>query len=440
MKADRKLIALACALIIISLFTACDNTKKEINVPTAHPTTPTPGVKTTPTQSRADIKGELKIWHISDEEALKMAAAFKEAYPNVEIDLSVIESGTTNVYGIVVKSDSGVPDVIAIESAHMKRLINAPDSFIDLTEKSKYYIENMIPYTVDMGTDEDGKIKALAYKKPLAKKYLGTDDSEKISEMLSTQEKMLETAKVLKEKSKGKVALFPTFEEPLKLYLGGRSQGWIVNNKLNIDQKMIDFIDFAKTLRKNKYEASLFQWSPQWHDAIADDEKAFAWLCPVWGIPWIIAYNDKKAAEGGRWGLAKPPFPYFWGGTWLAIPKNSTKQDLAWEFIKFFTTDKDALKIWSAQNQDLPNNLQIISEGSPQESEIMGTDILKFYEPFIKDINGKIITMYDDTIEITYVDAVRSYLAGNIKSKEEVLTTFKDTLKTRFKDSGIDIK
>lgn len=98
------------------------------------------------------------------------------------------------------------------------------------------------------------------------------------------------------------------------------------------------------------------------------------------------------------------------------------------------------MKIWSAQNQDLPNNLQIISEGSPQESEIMGTDILKFYEPFIKDINGKIITMYDDTIEITYVDAVRSYLAGNIKSKEEVLTTFKDTLKTRFKDSGIDIK
>ncbi|KNY25309.1 hypothetical protein [Pseudobacteroides cellulosolvens] len=66
------------------------------------------------------------------------------------------------------------------------------DSFSDLTERAKDYIENMVPYTVDIATDKNGKVRALAhqatvgalaYKKLVAQKYLSTDDSEKIAEM-----------------------------------------------------------------------------------------------------------------------------------------------------------------------------------------------------------------------------------------------------------------
>ncbi|KNY25308.1 hypothetical protein [Pseudobacteroides cellulosolvens] len=60
MKVFKKLLAvIACTLMTASLFTACDGSKKEINSPTTQTTvTPKIEVKATPTQNRADIKGE----------------------------------------------------------------------------------------------------------------------------------------------------------------------------------------------------------------------------------------------------------------------------------------------------------------------------------------------------------------------------------------------
>jgi maltose-binding protein MalE len=108
--------------------------------------------------------------------------------------------------------------------------------------------------------------------------------------------------------------------------------------------------------------------------AIGDDEKALAWSCPEWGIPWIIGSNDKKAADGGRWGLIKPTFPYFWGATWYGIYSKSPNQDTAWEFIKFFTTNKQMMRVWADETQELPNNMKLLEEGSV-ENKITGMDV-----------------------------------------------------------------
>ncbi|KNY25271.1 extracellular solute-binding protein [Pseudobacteroides cellulosolvens] len=402
-----------------------------------------PIIDTEPTnQNNEGIKGEFSFWYFNKDEAPNIVKAFNEAYPNVKVNLSVIpdrDQQYQNKLTSAIRAGSGVPDVFGVESAFVKRFIDMPDAFADLTELSKDYVGNMIPYTLDVGTDKNGVLRALshqatpmalAYKKGVSKKYLGTDDPSEIAEMMSTPEKMLQTAKTLYGKSGGKVSLFPTFEEPMKFYLGGRSYGWVADNKLNLDQKMLDFIDFAKTLRNNKFEAYLDQWSPGWSAAIADDEKALVWACPTWGIPWIVGSNDKSASEGGRWGLARPPFPSFWGGTWFGIYSKSHNKDTAWKFLKYFTTNKDAMKKWANNNQDFPNNLEAISEGSLEDSKIMGTNVFKFYETFIKDINGNLLTKYDDTIENCYLDCMRSYLAGKIKTKDEMILTFKDKVKT----------
>ncbi|WP_036943949.1 ABC transporter substrate-binding protein [Pseudobacteroides cellulosolvens] len=434
-----------------TLFTACNSTKKRINSPVVQNTaTPSAKVPATHTLKREDIKSEITLWHYDEEEGIKIIKAFNAVYPNAKVKLfhpRVKDPNNRNQLTSLIRSGIDVPDVFYCEFDFVKRLVETPNVCADLTERARDYVGNMVPYTIDVGTDESGVLRALAhqacagaltYKKPIARKYLGTDDPDKISEMMSTPEKMLETARIIKKKSGGKVALFPTYEEPQILYLGGRSAGWIVDNKLNIDKKMIDFIDFAKTLRDNKYEARLNQWSPGWSAALADDEKALVWACPIWGIPWIVCSNDKKAANGGRWGLAKPPYPFFWWGNWFGIYAKSENQDLAWEFIKYFTTDKNAMKEWSDYSEGLPNNLEVISQGSVEDSKIMGTNIFKFYEPLIKDINGKLITQYDDTINNAYQDCMRSYLAGKTKSKDEMLKSFKDKVKTLLKDVTVE--
>jgi len=454
MKRFKKLLAVvACVSMMSTLFACGGGSDEPEESPSPSPSTEASAPAESPSPSavnREEVKGKVSFWYFNKDEAPNIEKAFKDAFPNVKINLSVIpdkDQQYQNKLTSAIRSGSGVPDLFGVESAFVKRFVDMPDAFADLTDRAKDIVGNMVPYTVEIGTDNSGVLRAvahqaaagaLAYKKPLAKKYLGTDDATEIANMLSTPEKMLETAKTLKEKSGGKVSLFPTFEEPQKLYLGGRSAGWVVDNKLNIDQKMIDFIDFAKQLRDNKYEASLDQWSPGWSAAIADDEKALVWACPTWGIPWIVGSNDSKAADGGRWGLAKPPFTFFWGGTWFGMYSKSTNQDAAWELIKYFTSDKEFMKKWATDNQDFPNNLQAISEGSAEDSKIMGTNVYKFYEPFVKDINGKILTKYDDTIEYAFIDVMRSYLAGKISSKDDMLKTFKDKVKTNLKDITVE--
>ncbi|KNY25729.1 ABC transporter substrate-binding protein [Pseudobacteroides cellulosolvens] len=457
MKRFKKLLAVvACVSMMSTLFACGGETGGTDESPAPSPSTeasaaPSDAPSAAPSAvNKADVKGEVSFWYFNKDEAPNILKEFNAAFPNVKVNLSVIpdkDQQYQNKLTSAIRAGSGAPDLFGVESAFVKRFIDMPDAFADITERAKDYVGNMVPYTIDVGTDKSGVLRAiahqaaagaLAYKKPLAKKYLGTDDAAQIADMLSTPEKMLDTAKTLKEKSGGKASLFPTFEEPQKLYLGGRSAGWVVDNKLNIDQKMIDFIDFAKQLRDNKYEASLDQWSPGWSAAIADDEKALVWACPTWGIPWIVGSNDKKAADGGRWGLAQPPFPFFWGGTWFGMYSKSTNQDVAWELIKYFTTDKEFMKKWAANNQDFPNNLQAIGEGSPEDSKIMGTNVFKFYEPFVQKINGKILTKYDDTIENAFIDVMRSYLAGKIKSKDDMLKTFKDKVKINLKDITVE--
>lgn len=393
-------------------------------------------------QENISERGKLTFWHFNKDESPNIVREFNRVYPNIEIALSVIpdkDQQYQNKLAASIRAGAGVPDVFAVESAFAKKFVDMPNAYADLTERAKDHVSNMIPYTIQVGTDNNGLLKALsnqgtpgalAYKKSAAKKYLGTDESIKIADMMSTPEKMLKAAKTLKEKSGGKVSLFPTFEEPLRMYIGGRSKSWVVNDKLTIDQKMLDFIDFAKTLRNNNYAAEFDQWSPSWTSAIASDEKALIWVCPYWGIPWIVGSNDKKAIEGERWGLARPTFPYFWGGTWFGIYNKSYMQDVAWSFIKHITTDKEWMQKWANNYMDFPNNLEILSEGAPEINKIMGVDTYKFYNQFIREIDGSNLSKYDDVIESEYIDYLRLYLEGKIKTRDEMLKAFKDKVES----------
>jgi maltose-binding protein MalE len=455
MKKFKKLLAVvACLSMMAATLAACgEKTEPVVSSEPSMSAVPSPEASALTSEApvgKTALKGEISFWHFNKDEGPNIVKAFNAAYPNVKVNISIIpdkDQQYQNKITSAVRAGSGVPDVFPAEAAFVKRFVEMPDAYAELNDKAVDIVGNMIPYTVAVGADSNGSLRALshqaaagavAYKKGAAKKYLGTDDPTAIADMLSTSEKMLQTAKTLKEKSAGKVSLFPTFEEPQKMYVGGRNQGWVIDNKLVIDQKMLDFVDFAKQLRDNKYEASFDQWSPAWSAAIDADDKALVWACPTWGVPWIVGSNDKKAADGNRWGIAKPPFPFFWGGTWFGIYSKSDKQDLAWEFLKFFTADNDAMKKWAVENQDFPNNLTVISQGAGETSKIMGVDLFKFYEPFVKDINGNILTKYDDTIENAFVDTMRSYLAGKIKTKEDMLKTFKDKVKTNLKDITVE--
>lgn len=450
----KALALVVCVLMFTSFVVGCGSSPKEEPASSSTTATAAPESTAASTSNPADLKGSIVFWHFNKDEGPKIVKAFNAKYPNVKVDVQITpdtDLAYQNKIAAALRSGSGMPDVFAAESAFVTRFVNLPDAYDDLSAapyNAGDITKNMIPYTVQIGTDKNGVLRALShqacpgavgYKRDVAKKYLGTDDPAAISEMLSTPDKILETAKKLSEASKGAAKLFPGQDELFQIYKGARSTGWIKDNKLVIDPKMDEYLDLMKKLRDGKYDSGIKAWTPAWNAAIADD-KSMCFAIPTWGIPYIIAANDKDHADTGRWGIANGPASYFWGGTWYGVYSKSKNKEAAWAFVKHFVSDKDALKAWAKDTGDFVNNKELINELQNDDSfisKVVNQNPYKIFGPMVDNINGSIFTAQDDVINKAWQDYTDNYLAGQI-SREDALKKFKEKVKSSVQDITVE--
>lgn len=443
----KKIISIIMCVFLLALSVAgCD--KKEADKPANDPPKKTEEPKE---KKPEDFTGTLVVWHFNKDEAPVLVKEFTDKYPNVKVELQVTadtDLGYQNKVTAALRSGTGLPDVLFAENAFAKRFVSMTGLFEDISQapyNAESYTGKSIPYTVDIGKSSDGKIRALTYqacpggigyKRDLAKQYLGTDDPKALAEMLSTPEKMLETARTLKKASNGKVKLWVGTEDLYKVYVGSRQDPWIKDGKLVIDPKMMEFIDLSKKLRDEKLEGGIRQWTPAWSAAVADSVN-MCYAIPTWGVQWIVAVNDKANADKGRWGITTvDSMSFYEGGTWVGMTQQSKNKELAWEFVKFLTTDAENMKAHAKATGDFVNNTDIINELTNDPSFVNKTvneNTYKLYGPAVDKINGSLITQYDDTIRKTFTDTMQTFLAGKI-DKDTFIKQFKEAVKANIQD------
>ena len=443
MKGLKKVICLIASMsVMVGAFAGCGSSDDSKETKTAYTQ-----------KDPKDYKGTITFWHFNKDEGPVMKEMFEKAYPNVKVNLQIISDqnqGYQNKLTSAIANGSGVLDVFCGESAVVKRFVNLENGFADLSQKpfeAESVINKMIPATVDIGRDDNGKIRALtyqvtpgalAYKRNVAKKYLGTDDPDKISEMISTVDKLTDVAKTLKEKSNGKVKLVASRSEHERVYFGARSEGWVKDGKLNVDPMIDKFVDVAKTYRDSGYESGLTQWQPAWAASIAKEENLF-YACPSWGIANIIECNDKDGKDKGTWGLAQSPIPYTWGGTWLGVYDKSKNKELAWQFVKYMTSNKEGMKAWTKKMGDVMNNTDVIDEykKSGTLNKTFNQNPYTVFDKSMSKINGKIMTQYDDRINAAFDDALDTYLAGKC-SKDDMWKKVKEKVKSDYPELNVE--
>ncbi|HCD09567.1 MAG TPA: carbohydrate ABC transporter substrate-binding protein [Thermoanaerobacter sp.] len=429
----------------------------------------------------------LKIWSFTNE-AKVFATAFKEKHSDVKIEYTMIPM-TEGEYQLKLKSalQSGdVPDVVALEASFVRSFVesNYLADISDLLPAAKEL--ETYQFTIDMGTDQNGVIKAYSYqatpgvmyyRRSLAKLYFGTDDPAKIQELMSDIDKFAEAAKIIKEKSNGNTYMVASTADFGNLFFANRSQPWIVNNKLVIDPQIDKLFDIAKLFRQNGYEAQTQQWSESWFagmndslvDAKGNPKQVFSYFLPTWGLSYVLQPNAvaKQNKEGktvghdtsGDWALIPGPLPYQWGGTWFGVPKDSKNIELAKEFIKFATLNEETLKNWalgvytneylkkidpSVGNDlkqpagDFVSSKKVVEELIPQMKDTPASKFVGGQNPYevfaeaakridlantLKNIQGT-----DDVIQRALWDPLDAYASGKV-SKEEAVKQFKDNVK-----------
>ncbi len=388
-----------------------------------------------------NLSNLITIWHFSNYEANNIKKALTKKFPETKIFLTVtedIQSKYQNKLTAAYRSGTIMPDLFALESASIKRFVNS-DLLCENLNSKRYnaseITNNMFAYTLELAKDESGNLKGLTwytcpggigYKRDVAKKYLGTDDADEISNMLSSPEKIIETSRTLYNNSQGKAKLFPGPAELFEIYSFAKSEPWIVDNKLTIDSKIMEYLDLQKNLSKNKYSGNVRSWTPDWNRALSDN-ASMCYTIPTWGVPYIIEANDKSNVNKGRWGIARAPYSYNWGGTWLCMSAASTNKELSWQFMKYITSDKNLLEEWAQNYKDFINNKDLVNKFGKDDRYINKTinqNIYKVFGSIANDIKARASTEFDDIINNHWLSITESYFNGYI-TKEKTLEDFK---------------
>jgi len=298
---------------------------------------------------------------------------------------------------------------------------------------------NIYAYTDEIGKDSNGVRKGVSwqaaaggfyYRSDLAKEYLGAADPDAMQEQIADWDKFVEAAKTVADKSGGKTALADTLGGMWQAYACGRTQPWVKDNKLVIDDFCKDFADTAKALWDCGGITKNSQWSDDW-TAAGTNDSCMGYFVSTWGFGGFALDAaggfDKETNEGGatygKWAVCQGPTPFYWGGTWIVVNPDTDNGDEAKEFILSATSDEKQLADYAVKKPEYVNNSKVMDDliGSKTVFNEVITNNLggqNFYEALAdnaKTIDFKgLITPYDATVKTDFVEAVKTeYLEGS---------------------------
>lgn len=304
-------------------------------------------------EKSGDEEVTLTIWDWDEAHLNHMTEWYHEKHPNVKFETLVV--GTADYMQKLqsaLASGSGVPDIILGEMGFRGKVFD-----LGITEdlsKEPYNVkpDDMFDFAVELQSGPNGELygveqqicpSGFAYRRDLAKEYLGTDDPAELAEMISDWDKMLEVSKQVKEKSGGKVTTLPGISLLMIeiLYSQGVSD-YIDGDNINLTDRYQEMFEIASKFNQAGVLGNQERETPALNSGFASGEFIF-YPCAPWSCKWSIATNDPEGS--GRWGLTKAPGDGFTcGGTSVSIYSGSENKEAAWDYVKEVYCDGEGVE------------------------------------------------------------------------------------------------
>ncbi len=295
------------------------------------------------TQSDAGAAGgeeiTLTIWDWDEAHLNHMTQWYMEKYPNVKIETLVVAA--TDYFQSAVASGSGVPDIVLSEMAYRGRLFDL--GVLEDLSKEPYNVkaEDMFDFANRLGAGPNGELygveqqicpSGFAYRRDLAKEYLGTDDPDEIADMISSWDKLFEVGQQVVEKSGGKVTVFPGMTVLKDVLINKNVRDYIDGDTIDLTGRYTDVLETATKFNQAGILGKQEDSTPAMANSYAAGEVLF-YPCAPWSLKWGVATNDPDGS--GNWGLTKAPEDGFtYGGTSVSIYSGSENKDAAWQYIQ----------------------------------------------------------------------------------------------------------
>jgi cellobiose transport system substrate-binding protein len=311
-------------------------------------------------QQAADDQVQLTMWVFGSTGYEALAERYtNEVNPNVIIDIqfSEREDMHSNLF-TALSAGSGAPDITMIEVAFIDRYRNATDLFYNLYDYGAEAIRgDYLDWKWDMGQNAERTFlvglptdigpTVMYYRKDVFEEAGLPTDPDEVSAFIPTWEEFREVALQIKERT-GK----PIVDGPELLFNALRDQA--PEHYFNTEDELIlETSPYVKAAYD--YTVQLIQegvvgferlWSTSWGNAMSDGSYAVL-LAPAW-MQGQIKGNAPDSA--GLWALTTmPEGAGNWGGSFVAIPKQSNHPAEAYDFISWLVSPENQLESYKDQ-------------------------------------------------------------------------------------------
>ena len=419
----------------------------------------------------------LNVWSFTNELEGMINTYYLPNHPNVKVNYTIYPTdggAYTTAVDTLLAADAAsaeAPDIFTLEAAFVKKYVNSDwtaDLMGDLgvTEEE---VAAAIPVMRQIGTSNvNGKLKglswqatpgALMYRASLAEKYLGVTTPEEMQAKVADWDLFMETAAELVEASEGATKMVVGAGDIWNAFNFGRSQGWVVDNKLVIDDVLYDYLDIAVTLEEDDLSNKGAAWSEVWFQGMKTD-STFCFFLPTWGLHYTLkpncglttndTMNDEQLkaaceADGGTygdWRMIAGPVGYSWGGTWIGAntakvqAADEAKKAAIKDFIKFFTLDEGFLYEYAKASGDFVGSNavveKILAEGGTPNPFLGGQDHYSIFAEAANLANGAIMTDYDEKMNSLWSDHVTTPYSKGEKDLDTAIADFKAAVAAQF--------
>ena len=419
--------------------------------------------------SAEDAKIKLVVWSFTNELQGMIEKYYLPQHPELDIEFQIYptdghayQDKVDNLLGANATSEEA-PDIFTLEAAFVKHYVEMDWTgdlkTIGFTDEE---LATAFPVMAQIGQNAAGVQKGLSwqstpgvlmYRASLAEKYLGVTSPEQFQEKVKDWDTFLETAEELKEKSEGACKMVCGSGDIWNAYQYQRSEPWVVDGKLVIDDELLDFEELCKTLEQDDLTHKAGAWGETWFAGMRGEVETLCYFLPTWGLHYTLKpncvagwdaenpdseENIKNATENGTygdWRLVDGPVAYSWGGTWMGInaakaaTADDAKKAAMHDLIYNFSLNEDWLVQYAKDSGDFVGSATavktILDNGGTPNPFLGGQDHYAIFASAAALANGSLMSQYDaDINDLWDKDVTTPYTKGEVEL-EDALAKFK---------------
>jgi multiple sugar transport system substrate-binding protein len=321
--------------------------------------------------------GEIVFWSWSESETQGLAERFNAQYPDIKIKFVPSDSsGYLTKFQTALMAGTELPDV-ALQEVGFRGAIFALDCWEDL-EKAPYNFDRSLvfPQILPLMTNSRNEIigierelnpSGMIYKRPLAKRWLGTDDPDQVGALIGDWDKFIEAGKKVVKDSNGQVKMIFGLDGIANVSRYQYIDPVFEGNKASVTRYFNWQLDLLMKVYKEDLAGKIRYNSPAWNQSFLDDTYIFYQAAP-WTAQWQLKPNDPDGQ--GRWGMTTAPVRgYSWGGTAYGIPSKAKNKAQAWTFINWATTTNEGIQACQDVVGAIVSLRSVYAGGYPQKPD-----------------------------------------------------------------------